>query len=55
MPKSLRLATAWDHGLVTDPIPVNLDENERTVPRAGLLDWGGPANASDALAATVAT
>ncbi|NIJ12116.1 hypothetical protein FHU38_002460 [Saccharomonospora amisosensis] len=32
------------------PIAVDLDEGERALLRAGLLDWGGPARPTDALA-----
>lgn len=34
----------------SEPIPVDLSDDERAVLRAGLLDWGGPATPTDALA-----
>jgi hypothetical protein len=34
----------------SEPILVDLDNDERAVMRAGLLDWGGPAAPTDALA-----
>jgi len=34
----------------TEPVHVQLNADERAVLRAGLLDWGGPARPTDALA-----
>lgn len=34
----------------TEPVLVRLNADERAVLRAGLLDWGGPARPTDALA-----
>ncbi|MGN6606688.1 MAG: hypothetical protein ACTHMS_06735 [Jatrophihabitans sp.] len=34
-------------------VPVSLDERERCFLRSALLDWGGPANPTDALAAAM--
>jgi hypothetical protein len=42
----------WDDRRVpnTEPLHVQLNVDERAVLRAGLLDWGGPARPTDALA-----
>jgi hypothetical protein len=43
---------AWNHRGVHNggPVQVQLNAEERAVVRAGLLDWGGPARPTDALA-----
>jgi hypothetical protein len=43
---------AWNNRRVpnTEPVHVQLNAEERAVLRAGLLDWGGPARPTDALA-----
>jgi hypothetical protein len=50
-----RRLPAWNDRRVpnTEAVHVELNADERAVLRAGLLDWGGPARPTDALAAAL--